>query len=216
MSLSKSETDIILNKANVALARSQRLVASWLPPQTADELSHPKTEEELQREEDEIFTAVPETLGVGAPLPTKAADGSWNRTELDSNDKLRKQLLGKNYKKVMAAKNTSTSTPVAGQAGKPKPGTGLAAAREDEDEDDEDEGRTAVVGKRGQSRKRKAASTPDTGETNTPDVAEGADGDGGEAKQQIAEPRPSGTKGKKKATSFLDEILAQRSKKRKK
>lgn len=61
MSISKSETDIILNKANVALARSQRLVASWLPPQTADELSHPKTEEELQREEDEIFTAVPET-----------------------------------------------------------------------------------------------------------------------------------------------------------
>lgn len=153
-------------------------------------------------------------LGVGAPLPTKAADGSWNRTELDSNDKLRKQLLGKNYKKVMAAKNTSTA--VAGQAGKPKPGTGPAATRDDEDEDDEDEGRTAVVGKKGQSRKRKAASTPDTGETNTPDVAEGADGDGGEAKQQISEPRPSGTRGKKKATSFLDEILAQRSKKRKK
>jgi hypothetical protein len=63
MSLSKSETDIILNKANIALARSQRLVASWLPVQQTSaeqDLSNAKTDEELQREEDEIFTAVPE------------------------------------------------------------------------------------------------------------------------------------------------------------
>lgn len=61
MSLSKSESDVILNRANVALARSQRLVSSWLPAQTDDELANAKSEEELQREEDEIFTAVPET-----------------------------------------------------------------------------------------------------------------------------------------------------------
>lgn len=61
MAASKSESDVILNRANVALARSQRLVASWLPAQTDDELAHTKSEEELQREEDEIFTAVPET-----------------------------------------------------------------------------------------------------------------------------------------------------------
>lgn len=61
-STSKPETDMILNRANVALARSQRLVASWLPPQTAEESSTiPKSEEELRREEEEIFTAVPET-----------------------------------------------------------------------------------------------------------------------------------------------------------
>lgn len=61
MALSKSESDIILNRANVALARSQRLVASWLPEKTTSELEHAKSEEEIQREEDEIFTAVPET-----------------------------------------------------------------------------------------------------------------------------------------------------------
>lgn len=57
----KNESDIILNRANVALARSQRLVASWLPEKTPDELANAKSEEELQREEGEIFTAVPET-----------------------------------------------------------------------------------------------------------------------------------------------------------
>ena len=60
-SKNKNESDIILNRANVALARSQRLVASWLPEKTPDELANAKSEEELQREEDEIFTAVPET-----------------------------------------------------------------------------------------------------------------------------------------------------------
>ena len=65
MSISKTqsqETDIILNKANVALARSQRLVASWLPAPSAEEkTTNLKSEEELQREEEEIFKAVPET-----------------------------------------------------------------------------------------------------------------------------------------------------------
>lgn len=61
MSLSKTETDVILNKANVALARSQRLVASWLPPKTQEEQANTKSEEALQQEEDEVFTAVPET-----------------------------------------------------------------------------------------------------------------------------------------------------------
>jgi hypothetical protein len=60
MSLSKAESDVILNRANVALSRSQRLVASWLPEKSSDE-ANVKTDEELQREEDEIFTAVPET-----------------------------------------------------------------------------------------------------------------------------------------------------------
>jgi hypothetical protein len=60
MSTPKAEADVIFNRANVSLARSQRLIASWLPPPTAEELSNTKSEEQLQREEDEIFTAVPE------------------------------------------------------------------------------------------------------------------------------------------------------------
>ena len=59
MPLSSNETDVIFNRANVALARSQRLIASWLP-KAADEVANAKTEEQLRREEDEIFTPVPE------------------------------------------------------------------------------------------------------------------------------------------------------------
>ncbi|GCB19525.1 hypothetical protein AAWM_02410 [Aspergillus awamori] len=230
MSASKSETDIILNKANVALARSQRLVASWLPAPTADDQANSKkTEEELQREEDEIFTAVPETLGVGAPLPTKAADGSWNRSELDSNDKLRKQLLGRNYQKVMAAKKASTAKGGGNDAAvSTNPAKNGVAKAEEEDDDDEEEGRTALIGRKKAmpAKKRKAAEPQAQSESETIGGESGESkqtsdvGDGSEAKADQSDKQPGASSRpasrRKKATSFLDEILAERSKKRKK
>jgi len=55
-----SEADVIFNRASVALAKSQRLIASWLPPKSEEERRNEKTEEEKEREEQEIFTPVPE------------------------------------------------------------------------------------------------------------------------------------------------------------
>ncbi|KAJ6104234.1 hypothetical protein N7523_010554 [Penicillium sp. IBT 18751x] len=207
MAASKTESDVILNRANVALARSQRLVSSWLPAQTDDELSHVKSEEELQREEDEIFTAVPETLGVGAPLPEKAADGSWKRTELSSNDKLRKQLLGRNYDKIMKAAAANKSAP---QNSGPASAKTMSATPVQEESDDEEEGRAAMVGKN-----RKAG----TSQTKKPLVVDHentdkADGDESVPAQEVPSKAPS--KGRRKATTYLDELLAERSKKRKK
>ncbi|KAL4803922.1 hypothetical protein BDV18DRAFT_162335 [Aspergillus unguis] len=222
MSLSKTETDIILNKANIALARSQRLVASWLPAPPATHESE-KTDSELQKEEDEIFTAVPETLGLGAPLPSKAADGSWNRTELDSNDQLRRQLLGRNYKKVMAEKarqKSAESGPGSAAKNLLSKGTGQSHggsggdARNDDDDDDDDEGRTASIGKKNMLKKRKVeANTEST--TQTENEAQSGDSDGEDGKAASSRQQPK-LKGRKKATSYLDELLAERSKKRKK
>lgn len=55
-----SDADIIFNRASVALAKSQRLIASWLPPPTPSELANAKSEEEIEREEQDIFTPIPE------------------------------------------------------------------------------------------------------------------------------------------------------------
>ncbi|KAJ6000178.1 hypothetical protein N7481_000587 [Penicillium waksmanii] len=226
MSLSKSESDIILNRANVALSRSQRLVASWLPAQTDDELaSTAKTDEELQQEEDAIFTAVPETLGIGALSPEKAADGSWNRKELSSNDILRKQLLGRNYDKVMKAKEgqvkaqreKNAAAAAATASGAPT-ATVAAGANLDDDDDDDDEGRAAMVGKRRKTNSSSRTVPVSSVSTSTAvNGAVGADGDVQSANQSSA---PSGksasSRERKKATSYLDEILAQRASKKKK
>ncbi|OJJ46358.1 hypothetical protein ASPZODRAFT_25490 [Penicilliopsis zonata CBS 506.65] len=209
MSISKSETDVILNRANVALARSQRLVASWLPQKTNEELANVKSEEELQREEDEIFTAVPETLGVGAPLPNRSADGSWNRTELSSNEKLRKQLLGRNYEKVKKA------TAAAAAANHVQKTSGAPVSRPgDNDDDDDDNGRTTMLG----GKKRKITDT--TSENSQAGLKQGTEGDNVQDEPSSTSTKPETaavpSRRKKKATSFLDEILADRSKKRKK
>ncbi|KAI9373967.1 hypothetical protein BJX61DRAFT_541225 [Aspergillus egyptiacus] len=230
MSLAKTETDIILNKANIALARSQRLVASWLPVQTPADESSAKPDDELQREEDEIFTAVPETanvtctinrLGLGAPLPSKAADGSWNRTGIDSNDQLRRQLLGRNYKKVMAEKarqKNGDSSSASGSSAKisTTKGAGELNGNGAVDEDaEDDEGRTALIGgKKDTSKKRKTDGNPEStqGGRESESKSENSEADdGGEA---TSSQRGAKSKGRKKATSFLDEILAERSKKR--
>ncbi|EKV15979.1 Cytochrome P450 [Penicillium digitatum] len=212
MSLSKSESDVILNRANVALSRSQRLVASWLPQQTTEELANPKTDEELQREEDEIFTAVPETLGVGAPLPQKAADGSWNRTELDSNDKLRKQLLGKNYDRVMKAAAEQKAAAAASTAAAASASATVAKA-EAEDEYDEEDGRSAMLARQKNKRKGGAGAGRGVHPAAAAAAAETGDNCGGEGG---GAPAPARSKGRKKATSYLDELLAERAKKRKK
>jgi hypothetical protein len=52
-----SEADIVFARAQVAHAKMQRLVASWLPSRPAEEL---KTEEELQKEDEEMFKPIPE------------------------------------------------------------------------------------------------------------------------------------------------------------
>ena len=59
-STSTSEADVIFNRANVALAKSQRLIASWLPPRTEEELRNAKSDEQIEKEEAELFTPVPE------------------------------------------------------------------------------------------------------------------------------------------------------------
>lgn len=206
-------------------------------------------------------------LGLGAPLPQKHADGSWNRAELDSNDQLRRQLLGKNYQKIMREKAREQE----GEGGRQPSNLGSSGNGVDksvggaeEEKDDDEEGRTAAIGKKttqsqfqsqGQSRsknqrkkknkKRKADSNDNPGldlnsqsqsqsqfhaeaETDTAGPELKPVGDyqtqnkqGDEAKDVSGKEDPGnetswGPKGRKKATSFLDEMLAERSKKRKK
>jgi hypothetical protein len=50
-----SEADVIQNRIAIALAKSQRLVASWLPAAK----SSIKTTEELEKEEAAIFAPMP-------------------------------------------------------------------------------------------------------------------------------------------------------------
>lgn len=57
-----SEGDILTNRLEVKHAEKRRLIASWFPAPTPEELASTKTQEELEQEEKETFAPVPETL----------------------------------------------------------------------------------------------------------------------------------------------------------
>ncbi|KZZ98198.1 hypothetical protein AAP_00459 [Ascosphaera apis ARSEF 7405] len=189
MSVSKSQADIIFDRANVALARSQKLVASWLPSNNEDdELSKRKTDAELQREEDEIFVAVPEKLGLGAPVPSKEADATARRSDLSSNEKLRQQLMGKNYKKLMALEKQNQKQHPDKKFANGKTTAANRMNEEGEDDDDDEPSRSSL----GKKRKQVVVEKDDSGS---------------------AAPAPSRAR---RGGSYLDEVLAQRAKKKKK
>lgn len=110
--------------------------------------------------------------------------------------------------KANAANQTSLNKGAAASQGKAAQPT--ASANQDADSDDDEEGRTALVGKK---RRRGNDSNPSK-QAPKQSPSEGAEDDDSGTKDMPVRQAPS--KGRKKATSYLDEILAQRANKKKK
>lgn len=203
-----SEADILFNRTAVALARSQRLIASWLPPLLAPESTNtkPKTETEIEKEEREVFTPVPELCGIGAKAP---ADGEGRREEWSANERLGRQLLGRDYGRVMGkGKGGGGSGKGVGVVGMGR-GNKLhpAPAKGEVDADSEDEGGRSSLGKSKNGKRKRLE-----GRGSDP-VEDGVL----EAEMSAAHGLGARSKSKKRASNYLDEVLADRSvKKRKK
>jgi hypothetical protein len=132
-------------------------------------------------------------LGLGAPLPKTLEDGSWNRTELRSNDKLREQLLGRNIGKSPRRQLPTPHRPL-GEKGQTQSCTPCSNSKV---ESDDDGGRSSL----GRSKRKR---TVDEDCTTVGDkIADGV-------KTPAATQNASG----KKIGSYLDEILIERSKKK--
>ena len=127
-------------------------------------------------------------LGVGAPLPQEAQDRSLLRRALASDDKLLQQLVGRRTAKAhIAARQAPKAKARSQKAGPPVPAT----TKVDESEDEE-EGRAAAF----KSNKHNAEPTKETAG----------------ARQSNHRPQKS----RRIPTSYLDQILAERAKKKKK
>lgn len=142
-------------------------------------------------------------LGLGAPLPADIQDGDARRQELTSNDKLRRQLLGKNHLKLQNKRlDGSKSAPGSVQLGsKPRP----ADVKREWDSDDEDEAGRSSLGK---SKRKKVAATRE--------AADGGDDEGVKALDGEETKRLDNSRPPKKASNYLDEVLAEKSRKKQK
>ncbi|WPG99763.1 Hypothetical protein R9X50_00258200 [Acrodontium crateriforme] len=213
---SAQRADIILNRTNVALARSQRLIQSWLPPRPpASSTANPVEIEE----NDDDFKGMSELGGLGSKnafgeegLP----DGSLRRSKLSSNDKLLEQLLGKKAmqakrKKDEAQKKDGTEM---GSHAAPK-GLPKQEVKKDVESEDEEEGRSAAfASKKGKGAHKKSAKPSLTADNNdgtnlrqsTVVKPSTSDKDDSDSEPQ----RPT----KKRPSSYLDELLSQKANKK--
>lgn len=230
-----SEAEIILNRTNVALARSQRLIQSWLPPKPDDATragtSHNGAPEATNPDDDEEdFRGLDETVGLGAKRKADVdglSDGLRRRRIGGSDDRLLEQILGK---KGAAEKRKREGAKSAGKeqgAGKVKAaGQGKQESARDVDagSDSEEEGRAAVFKSRKQKRGSSApqsAPEPVEERDGVEDETGGKDG-GRDHSAAVAkapaegpddddeEQRPA----KRKTGSYLDELLAQKANKK--
>lgn len=212
----QQQADIILNRANVALARSQRLIQSWLPAKSAAE------ESPIQVDEGGDFNGMTEVGGIGSKTAFAddgLPDGSLQRQKLSSNDKLLEQLLGKKaaqaHKKAQG-KSLSTSKHAAPKPLQSKPKPIKRAVESDEEE--EEEGRAASF----KSRKMKHVRPERPSETAL--IEDKVEQESGKAERATEEgdegPRPQQIQDsaypRKKPASYLDELLSSKKSKKSK
>lgn len=108
-------------------------------------------------------------------------------------------------------KAAAANKPTPQNAGPASVKTASATPAKNEESDDEEEGRAAMVGKKRKAGPAHAKKTTVAGNVQTSDKV-----DGDESVPTKEAPSNPPSKGRRKATSYLDELLAERSKKRKK
>jgi len=219
-----SQADIIFNRTNVALARSQRLIASWLPPKPESE-----NQESTQAaaDEDEDFRGDSEIGGIGSRAQKDDSglpEGAFKRRNPGANDKLLDSLLGKKaanaHRKAQALAKSATAQP----QDAPKPAVKEKSKRPAEDSDSEDEGGRAAAFK--SKRAKPSKPQPKVQEDDAEDGAH-VDTDMPEAivkakATELTLQPPQGTKspaksnGRKRPASYLDELLGQKANKKNK
>ena len=171
-------------------------------------------------------------LGVGAPLPKDVADGSFKRRELSSNDKLLKQLLGKKIAKAAKVHPTTNSSKSSGLSQNLGSKPVKPPIRQEESEDEE--GRASIF--KSKRTKQKIISGSYSQDVQNPletiskkrgrlqmngnDSDNTDDGDDAireEGSSSQPKPTTAGSENKvlRKSTNYLDQVLAERSKKKK-
>ena len=159
--ISTHEASAAFNATNLALAKSQRLLASWIPPHPQPLTAHkyPFTtnleqplqqpqEEEAEKEEQELFTSLPDLPGLGAGKGDD--EGGKRGREREGNEKLRRELLGKGAGRGQGNVNMKA----VGSKPRAVPIPAKRKEHQDSISDDEEGGRTSLGKAKNGVRKR--------------------------------------------------------------
>ncbi len=219
------DVELEVQRANIALLRSKKILQSWLPPRREGE-----DESQASYSDDEDFKVQPEDAGIGSKRTFDDDNASTTlprRKKFAGDDKLLEQLLGK--KAVAARKKSQESARKMTASNQTAPKTLVNRSKHAREQSDEDEegGRSAAFKSRktGRGAKSAATSQAQTNEAREVDFHEdpvtesfaeqdATDKDEHAASRQGSISDDVITK-QKKSRSYLDEILAQKASKKK-
>lgn len=98
--------NILFNQISVKQANLQRLVDSWLPPQASEDVQAATSDDNLENEEQGLFTPMPETYNIAASnLCSPQADDYRIVQELGSPYQKTGKLGGKNCRRTISCGN---------------------------------------------------------------------------------------------------------------
>ncbi|KAF1959872.1 hypothetical protein CC80DRAFT_312165 [Byssothecium circinans] len=227
MSKRNSDGDVVANMMAVRMAQTQNQIASWLGEEANTGPSN-ATSKQTDNDGDLKQNYIDdEPFGVGALLPNEVEDGSFtNRVPKSTDFKLLEQLIGKQAANVHLQKKTSNANTKPQAQSKPQ----LQRKVAKEESEDEEEGRASAFtskrrkverkkveevgeedGDADEERTAKISSKSEAKETSNKGVDDNDSEDKG-LRKSTAKSRPQ----KAKKASYLDELLAERSKKKKK
>lgn len=211
-----SDGDLYASKYNVSLARSQALLQSWLPAKPDQNVTP------AEDDDDSDFKPMSEAAGLGAATSSDSAISDVLRRSRASNDKLLENLLGK--KAAQARKKSMEAAKVKHTPSGPSKPAPLSRPAEDSEEEGE-VGRVAAFSSRSKTRDRNIPAYTAPGgiaddilheDAEPPDPRE----DLATVVEMVVEQMPNLDEDvrpkKRKAGSYLDEILAGKASKKKK
>ncbi|KAF1947724.1 hypothetical protein EJ02DRAFT_332514 [Clathrospora elynae] len=217
MSKRNIDGDVITNMLNLGSAKHGKMLASWLGPQPQPDTTSTTVEPQEQDEDlkhKQVYSH--ETIGIGGIIPEDIEDGSFTKRIPTSTDKLLVTLLGNKKAKAHISAQREAARPNA--IAKPQRYGKPTAAKEESE--DEEEGRGAAFKSKrrraeGKTVLRQAESDDEDEEQRAKRLGVSTIGVDKEVKEtEIVQPAPRARKAKPK--SFLDEVLAERMKKKQK
>ncbi|KAF2687456.1 hypothetical protein K458DRAFT_296696 [Lentithecium fluviatile CBS 122367] len=231
MSKRNSDGDVLFNRLAVGVAQEQSLLASLMGSELDAEPQN-ETSETATEDKDAMSAGDDEQFGVGAKIPKEIGNGTFTRRVPTSDDKLLQQLIGKKAAKAhLEAKQASKHS--AKQPGQ-KHSKPHAAPKKEESEDEEEGRASAFKSKKRKTTKAQPAElkikelgiddnltdeSPSAQDHRASESAskenhiEKSDVSDAEESKKIA---PKSRHRQSKPASYLDQLLAERSKKKKK
>jgi len=87
--------DELQARIDVAIAKREAIVKSWVDKYDTSRCAPAKTKEEIAAWDAELFNPLPSNLGLGAAVPKEYLNGDINRKDIAGNGRLRNLMLGK-------------------------------------------------------------------------------------------------------------------------